>query len=140
MAAFPSSKEDIFPSLLRAESHTRLESACLEVIFQWQWPLRPCAQRGLPLSQGKSKQGPNGCSVTFPLQERAREPGSVWNVLRSCRGNTLCAHVDIGPRGQILHFSSKEPEHGATQQLLEMHPIGVFFLLTEGALLPAMDF
>ena len=57
---------------------------------------------GLPVSQGKLKQGPNGYSVTFPLQERAREPGSVWNVLRSCRGNTLCAHVDTGSRGQIF--------------------------------------
>ena len=31
-----------FPSLLHAESHTLLESAYLEVIFQWQCPLRPC--------------------------------------------------------------------------------------------------
>ena len=33
--AFPSSKEDSFPSTLCAESHTLLESASLEVIFQW---------------------------------------------------------------------------------------------------------
>ena len=30
---------------------TQLECACLEVVIQWQWPLRPFAQGGLPHSQ-----------------------------------------------------------------------------------------
>ena len=45
-------------------------------------------------------QTPNICSVTFPLQERASEPRSVWDVLGSCGENTLCVHVDTGPRGK----------------------------------------
>ena len=31
--AYPSSKEDSFPSLLCAERHTALESACLKIVF-----------------------------------------------------------------------------------------------------------
>ena len=100
MDAFPSSKEDSFVSLLHTESHTRLESACLEVIFQWQWPLSPCSQGGLPHPQGMSKQTPNVCSITFPLQEKASKPRSVWDILGSCGENTLCVHVDTWPRGK----------------------------------------
>ena len=47
-----------------------------------------------------SKQTPNVSSVTFPLQERASKPRSVWDILGSCGENTLCVHVDTWPRGK----------------------------------------
>ena len=99
-AAFPASKEDSVPSHLWAESHPCLGSAGWEIILQWQWPLGPRAQGGLPHSQGTSRQPPHSCSVTFALQERASELRPVCSVLGSC-GLTPWAppwSLDLGPK------------------------------------------
>ena len=91
------------------ESHPQLGSAGWEVILQWRWPLGPCAQGGLPHSQGTSRQPPHGCSLTFALRERAREPRPVCTVLGSCGQNTLGAHLETGLGGPNWHFSPGEP-------------------------------
>ena len=131
MAAFPASKQDSIPSFQWADCHTQLGNAGWEVIFQWQWPLRPCIQGGLPHSQGTSRQPPQGCSVTFPLQERAREPRSLCTVLGSCGQNTLSAHLHPGPWGLNSHISTGKAFCGAASNCLQKHPVTVFFLLPE---------
>ena len=138
--AFPASKEDSVPSRLRAESHLCLGSTGWEVSWQWQWPLGPCAQGGLPHSQGTSRQPPHGCSVTFALQERARELRPVCTVLGSCGQNTLGAHLEPGPGSQTGFFRLRSPNAGRPSNCLQRPPMAVCFLLPELALLPASVF
>ena len=108
--------------------------------MQWQWPLRPCAQGGLPHSQGTSRQPPHGCSVTFALQERAREPRSVCTVLGSCGENTLGTYLDPRPRGHNGIFLPGSPNVGQPSNCLQRHPVAICFLLPGLALLPAWAF
>ena len=109
MATVPASKEKSFPSRLQAEGQTRMGSAGWEVTSQWQWPLRPCTQGGLPHSQGTSRKSPRCSFVMFVLQERAHEPRCVWNVLGSCGENTLGTPLDLGSGGPNWHLSPGEP-------------------------------
>ena len=78
-------------------------------LLQWQWPLWPRAQGGLSPCQGMYRQPPHGCSVTFSLQERTREPRCVCTRFRSCEEDTLGAHLDPMPRGPHWHISPGEP-------------------------------
>ena len=41
------------------------------------------------------------------------ESRSVWNILGSCFENTLCIHLDTGPRGQNSQFFPGEYYSGA---------------------------
>ena len=57
-----------------------------EILFHWPWPLRPCAQGGLPPSQGKSKEAPNGCSIMFLRESLPRQVSKKFKGPQGERG------------------------------------------------------
>ena len=71
--------------------------------FSSKVPWGPVHKEEVPHSQGTSKQHPNVCSISFPLQERSSEPRSVWNILGSC-GDTPCVSTWILGLGGKTHI------------------------------------
>ena len=57
-------------------------------------------------------------------------------------GKTPCAFIYLGtgPRGQNSHFLPGGTNAGCPRNLLKIHPVSVFFLMTQLALLPVLGF
>ena len=135
MAAVPASKEKNFPSCLQAEGQTQMGSTGWDVTSQWQWPLRPCTQGGLPHSQGMSRQPPRCSFITFALQERAHEP-RYSRMFLDPAGKTPWAPTwipGLGSQTGLCLLGS--PNTGQPSNCLQRPPMAVFFLLPELALL-----
>ena len=124
-------KEDRFPNILCTESLTLLESICLEVIFQSQFPLRPRPKGRLP-----------------PHTHREMQTNIQMSFLSHflCRSN----RVSLGLSGKLLDPAGTHPEYEPGYRILvakfpffswwalkwgslvflKVLPIAVFLLLT----------
>ena len=117
---------------------------CLKVLG-WRSFLSGNGPRTLPLGRGptltgKVKVTSKVCSIMFPLQKKSSEPRSVWNIIGSCRG-TRCVSTWILALGDKIHILlSGSPNTVRPGNFLIIHPIAVFFLMTELTLLPLGDF